>query len=84
METVSGLIWQTTRGFQEASMLLEHLGQHLRGHGEAATAERFLAKARELNQQASMFQEIAVGQERVSEENLRRQLPEAEREDPET
>ena len=30
METVGGLIWQTTRGFQEATMLLDHIGQHLR------------------------------------------------------
>ncbi|HMB25310.1 MAG TPA: chemotaxis protein CheB, partial [Anaerolineales bacterium] len=26
-ETIGDLIWQTTRGFQEASMLLEHLGR---------------------------------------------------------
>ena len=81
METVSGLIWQTTRGFQEASMLLEHMGQHLRENGEVATAKRFLAKARELNQQASRFQQMAVGQEGLSEERLRRQQPQEELED---
>jgi two-component system, chemotaxis family, protein-glutamate methylesterase/glutaminase len=69
METVGGLLWQTTRCFQEVSMFLEHMGYHLRESGEAATAEKFLAKAREFNQQASRFQKIAVGQESLSEEN---------------
>jgi two-component system, chemotaxis family, protein-glutamate methylesterase/glutaminase len=71
METIGGLIWQTTRGFQEAYMLLEHMGQHIRESGETAIAEKFLAKARELDQQASRFQKIAIGQESLSEENLR-------------
>lgn len=71
METVGDLLWQTTRGFQEASMLLEHMGQHIRESGEAAVGERFLAKARELNQQASRFQKIALGQGSLSEEHLR-------------
>ena len=84
METISGLIWQTTRGLHEGSMLIEHMGQHLKENGEAVTAEKFLAKARELNQQASGFQKIAVGQERMSEENLVRQQSEAEWEDSET
>lgn len=52
-------------------MLLEHMGKHMRERGEVATAERFLGKARALNQQASRFQKIAIGQESLSEENLR-------------
>src|SRR5215207_110785 len=62
METIDRLVWQTTRAFQEGSMLLEHIGRHMHENGEAASADVFLKKARELNQQASQFQRIAVGQ----------------------
>lgn len=73
METVGQLIWQTTRGFQEASMLLEHIGQHMQDNGGASRADIFLAKARELNQRASQFQRIAIGQESLSVETMRQQ-----------
>src|SRR5215212_9243605 len=69
-EKVGELIWQTTRGFQEASMLLEHIGRHMQENGGADQAEEFLAKARELNQSASQFQRIAVGHKSLSVENL--------------
>jgi hypothetical protein len=70
METIGNLIWQTTRGFQEASMLLEHLGRHMQENGGSIDADVFLAKARELNQQASQFQRIAVRHASLSAENL--------------
>jgi len=63
METIGGLIWQTTRAFQEGSMLLEHIGQHMQENGGSAQADLFLAKARELNQKSSQLQRIAIGQE---------------------
>jgi two-component system, chemotaxis family, protein-glutamate methylesterase/glutaminase len=63
LETIDRLVWQTMRGFQEASMLLEHLGRHMQENGGSAQAGVFLAKARNLNQQASQFQRIAVGHE---------------------
>jgi two-component system chemotaxis response regulator CheB len=72
MEAIGELIWQTTRGFQEASMLLEHIGRHMQESQQAAQAEVFLAKARELNQRASHFQKIAIGHESLSEDNLER------------
>jgi two-component system chemotaxis response regulator CheB len=75
METLSELIWQTTRGFQEASMLLEHIGQHMQESKQVAQADVFLSKARELNQQASRFQTIALGHEILSEANLGRGQP---------
>ena len=53
------------------------------GSIHAAVGERFLAKARELNRQASRLQKIATGQESLSEENLRRQQPTEELEDSE-
>ena len=71
-ETIGNLIWQTTRGFQEASMLLEHIGRHMQENSGSAQAEMFLAKARDLNQQASQFQRIAVGHKSLSTENVQR------------
>ena len=66
---------QSIRGFQEASMLLEHIGQHMQSAGDAKSARIFLAKARELNQRAGMFQKIAIGHEILSSENLEEQRP---------
>jgi two-component system, chemotaxis family, protein-glutamate methylesterase/glutaminase len=75
MGRISELIWQTTRSLQEASMLLEHIGQHMQQNGGFAQADVFLAKARELGQQASQFQRIAVGHESPSAEKMLQQQP---------
>ena len=75
MQTIGELIWQVTRGFQEATMLLEHIGRHMREQGQTARGEVFLAKARELNLRASQFQQIAIGHESLSEDNLGRGQP---------
>jgi two-component system chemotaxis response regulator CheB len=83
-ETIGALLWQTTRGFQEASMLLEHIGRHMQEGNGFAQAEVFLAKARELNQQASRFQRIATGHEGLSAENIEHQQPTGGSDDPQT
>ncbi len=70
MKTVGELIWQTQRSFQEASMLLEHIGTHMQERGETAKAKVFLAKALELNQRATAFQRLAIGHESLSEEKI--------------
>jgi two-component system chemotaxis response regulator CheB len=84
METISELVWQTTRGFQEASMLLEHIGRHMQESNGSAQADVFLAKARELNQQASRFHKIATSRENLSPINLRPQPSTREPDDRET
>ena len=63
LKTIDEQIWQTTRGFQEASMLLEHLGRHMQENGGSEQADVFLAKARELNRQASQLKRMAIGRE---------------------
>jgi two-component system chemotaxis response regulator CheB len=73
METIDEQLWQTIRGLQEASMLLEHIGRHLQENGGSAPAEDFLAKARELNLRSSQFQRIAVGNESLSATNMPQQ-----------
>lgn len=70
METVNDLMWQTTRSFQEASMLLEHIGRHMQEDGESTQANAFLAKSRKLNQQASRFQKIAIRDGNSNGENM--------------
>ena len=75
METIDEQLWQTIRSLQEASMLLEHIGRHMQENGGSAQAEVFLAKARELNQQSSQFQRIAVGNESLSAANMGQQQP---------
>jgi two-component system, chemotaxis family, protein-glutamate methylesterase/glutaminase len=69
-ETIGGLIWQTTRALQEGSMLLEHIGRHIQESDRSAQADLILAKAHELNQQASQFQRIAIRHESLSAENI--------------
>jgi two-component system chemotaxis response regulator CheB len=76
-ETINNFIWQTTRGVQEGSMLLEHIGRHLQENGGSAEAERFLAKARELNQQASRFQKIAIGLDGLRVETVQQSAEES-------
>jgi two-component system chemotaxis response regulator CheB len=73
--TVREFIWQATRGYQEGSMLLVHIAQHLRDQGDEAAAEKFLAKSRELNRQASELRKITLAQDSLSEEKLAHQLP---------
>jgi two-component system chemotaxis response regulator CheB len=74
METIDAQLWQTIRGLQEASMLLEHIGRHMQENGGSMQAEVFLAKARELNQQSSQFQRIAVGNESLSAANMQQSI----------
>ena len=77
-EAIGETIWQVTRGFQEASMLLEHIGQHMQDNGRADQAEIFLSKSRELSGRASIFQRSAIGHESLSEESIGWQQPEDE------
>jgi two-component system chemotaxis response regulator CheB len=63
LESIGEQMWQTVRGFQEASMLLGHIGRHMQENGGAAQADVFLAKAREIEREASRLQRIATGRE---------------------
>lgn len=63
LESIGEQMWATVRGFQEASMLLEHIGSHMQENGGSAQADVFLAKARELDQQTTRLQRIATRRE---------------------
>lgn len=75
MQSVGDLIWQAQRGFQEASMLVEHIGRHLQEQGQVARGDIFLAKGHELSRQASQFQHMAIEHESLSGRNIEEQQP---------
>ncbi len=62
------LLWQTTRSYQEASMLLEHIGNHLREHGDLALAGAFQDKARQITRTGIELHKLALSQETLSED----------------
>jgi two-component system, chemotaxis family, protein-glutamate methylesterase/glutaminase len=68
MQVVGQKMWQITRSLQEIQMLLEHMGQHIRDVGDPAGAEKFFVKARELEKQATHFQQMSVGHKNLSEQ----------------
>ncbi len=68
-------LWQATRGYQEGTMLLEHMAQHFQEHGDEATARTFLAKSREFNRQALQLHDIILRQEQLSEGKLAQEPP---------
>ncbi len=69
-KTVGDTLWQATRGLQETEMLLEHMAKHVQAAGDEATANRFLAKAREIGRQASRLQLDSIRHEHLTRENL--------------
>jgi two-component system chemotaxis response regulator CheB len=70
MEAAGDLVWQVMRGFEEAVMLLTHMGEHMQAAGEVVRAETFFAKARELEQRLRAFHGAALQHESLSGENL--------------
>jgi two-component system chemotaxis response regulator CheB len=69
LEITEDKIWQVTRVLQEAELLLEHIGKHIRDAGEPVRAERFFARAREVGRRASRFQEAAVDRDELDTSN---------------
>jgi two-component system chemotaxis response regulator CheB len=70
MQSTGESIWKVTRGLQETVMLLDHMGKHIRDSVDPARAEKFFAKARELEKRASRFQELSKENESMSENKL--------------
>src|SRR5829696_235198 len=70
MESTGEMIWQVTRGLQEVEMLLEHIGQHIREDGDPARAQKFFARAHEIEKQASRFQELAMDHKSLSTDKV--------------
>lgn len=70
METTGQMLWQVIRSFEEASMLLRHMGGHLEERGDSHRAKSFLDKAREIEQRSRTFHEVTLEHESLSGDNL--------------
>ena len=70
MEDAGAMLYQYMRSLEESVMLLHHMGQHLQEAGDAARAEPFFAKARELEQRSSTVHAAALQHESLSGDNL--------------
>ena len=70
MQSTGESIWKVTRGIQETVMLLQHMGNHFKEAGENDRAEKFFAKAGDLEKRASRFQKLAQEHESLSEDKL--------------
>ena len=46
-ESIERSLWASVRGLEENTVLLEHLGCHLREHGENGVADEYLRRAEE-------------------------------------
>jgi two-component system, chemotaxis family, protein-glutamate methylesterase/glutaminase len=70
-EAVGESLWKVTKSLEESVMLLEHMAAHYRELGEAATADRFLAKAKDTKERAAVLQKMTLQHEHLSEEAIR-------------
>ena len=73
METTGEMLWQVIRSFEEAAMLLNHMGHHLREAGAIGRAEIFFAKARALEQRSRTYHADVLQHESLSGDNLGQQ-----------
>ena len=73
MEEAGATLYQYMRSLEESVMLLHHMGQHLQEAGDAARAEPFFAKSRDLEQRSSTVHAAALQHESLSGDNLGQQ-----------
>ena len=76
MESTGEMLWQVIRSFEEALMLLNHMGAHLKKAGDADRAKMFFGKARELEKRSRSFHAAAIEHESLSGDNLGQQAEE--------
>ncbi|ALW85315.1 hypothetical protein AUC43_09535 [Hymenobacter sedentarius] len=65
-ESVESMLYQSMRGLEEASMLLQNLGQHFADAEQPDVAALFLRKAAESGQQARLVHRSILQQEALS------------------
>jgi two-component system chemotaxis response regulator CheB len=70
METTGEMLWQVMRSMEEAVMLLQHLGRHMKEEGAEQRAEVFQAKARELEARSRVLHDAVLHHESLSTEKL--------------
>jgi two-component system chemotaxis response regulator CheB len=70
MESVGEMLWQVMRSYEEAVMLLKHMGHHLQEAGDKGRAETFLSRARDLEKRSRTFHDVTLQHESLSGDNL--------------
>lgn len=75
METTGQMLWQVIRSLEEASMLLQHMGQHFQESGHPDRAKLFFTKASEIEKRSRTFHDVALEHESLSGDNLGQDLP---------
>jgi two-component system chemotaxis response regulator CheB len=73
MESTGEMLWQVIRSFEESTMLLSHMGQHLQKAGDAVRAAVFIEKARQLEERSDTFHAAVLNHESLSGDNLAQQ-----------
>jgi two-component system, chemotaxis family, protein-glutamate methylesterase/glutaminase len=70
MESTGEMLWQVIRSYEEAVMLLNHMGDHLHNAGDDGRANIFRDKARQLEKRSRTFHETVLEHESLSGDNL--------------
>ncbi len=73
MTSTGERLWQVIRSFEEAVLLLHHMGHHWQEAGDAPRAATFVAKARELEQRSRTYHADVLQHESLSGDNLGQQ-----------
>lgn len=61
-------LWQAMKGMEEATMLLEQIGNHFKENNNQQAAKLFLAKAKETAERARIIHDTTFEQENMSED----------------
>jgi two-component system chemotaxis response regulator CheB len=70
MESTGELLWQVMRAFEEAAMVVEHMGKHAAEIGDTKRAEMLKAKSKELEQRSKPIHEAVLHHESLSGDNV--------------
>jgi two-component system chemotaxis response regulator CheB len=57
-DSIERSLWASVRGLEENGALLEHLGRHLREHGENGVASEYLRRATEITTRARAIRNV--------------------------
>ena len=70
MESTGQMLWQVIRSYEEALMLLQHMGRHLEEAGDTGRAAVFFKKASEIEKRSRTFHDATLEHESLSGDNL--------------
>lgn len=65
-KSVEENLWQVVRGLEEAFIILDHNAQQFRNAGNTKDAEKFTAKARQIQERSRIIQKLIFEQEQLN------------------